>query len=112
MTGTAGQQNVIQCPEHLIQDISEIKDTLKELSAATVLFQLEYTKEHQIVVSIAEQALVLSQQNQKDIKGINTSLAPLIQANKITARIGAVLGVSIITLIVMIITGQVQLIFP
>jgi len=99
-------------PEHLFRDIREIKTSLFELNDKIARFQLEYTREHQIVVHVAQQALSKSCQNEKDIKNINTSLAPLIQMNKVVAWIGAVLGVSVISLIVMIITGQVQLIFP
>ena len=98
--------------QHIRDDTTDIKACLRKLDKSLNDFKLEYTKEHQVVVSIAEQALEKSMENERKIDQLEQRLAPLIQANKIIAWVGAGVGTAVIGLIIAIITGQVQIIFP
>lgn len=98
--------------KHIQEDTTDIKACLRKLDKGFSDFKLEYTKEHQVVVNIAEQALGKTMENERKIDKLEQRLAPLIQANKIIAWVGAALGASVMGLIWAIITGQVQIVIP
>lgn len=100
-------------------DVTDIKSGLVCLNASQEKLERMYLVEHQKVVSSTERAHQRIDVNERQIHEmteqivrLEKTIQPLITSNRIITWVGSILGGSIVILIWMIITGQVQLIYP
>lgn len=99
-------------------DVSDIKATVKCIEKRETTFERQYIKENAAVVQRASEAhnrLDSVEQEQKTqrklITDLQKTIQPLVATNKIISWMGGILGASVLLLIWLLITGQVQLLF-
>lgn len=92
--------------DRMNDDIKEIKTSVKAMDECQRTFQLEYTEEHERVVSAAslahkriDEVLIWKIDTEKRIKAIEDALIAQRTMNKILMFISSVLGASVITYI-------------
>ena len=97
--------------ETVRDDAREIKSSVKCLDQNYRAFREEYTRGHVQVESSIERAHERIDENEEAIGNLRKAVEPLVPTYKVLLWIGGALGTSVLVLIWMLITGQVQLLF-
>jgi len=114
-----GQQVLLERLDTLREDTKEIKQSVNCLDQNYRTFREEYTRGHvQVEASIDSAHTRLDKQEKRielivnDYKTLHELIQPMVFAYRILVGISSILGGSILLLVWMMITGQVQLLFP
>lgn len=118
-TATAGNARIEEKINGIIEDLTEIKTAVKDISGCQQKFQVDYTKAHVIVEQKAEAAHNRLDKHDEELEKMKqnidkmtAALSPLITQSKILAWGASALGLSIIALIWGIITHTVVIAIP
>jgi len=101
-----------QKPNGIREDIAEIKTSLKCVESMLTSFRLEYTREHERLVSEARSALELAKANKDEIGEIRKEISPLITWAKIIGAVGSILIGLIVVLLWNLLLGNWTIIHP
>ena len=114
-----GQQVLLERLDTLREDTKEIKQSVNCLDQNYRTFREEYTRGHvQVEASIDSAHTRLDKQEKRielivnDYKTLHELIQPMVFAYRILVGISSILGGSILLLVWLMITGQVQLLFP
>jgi len=116
---------VVERLAYLQKDVTELKTSFSCFSGQLERLERTYLVEHEKLVGKVDSAnaridsalVDIKLQNDRvkeltnNVDALERSVSPLVTSNKIMAWIGSALGLSVIALLWMLLTGQVQLIF-
>ena len=103
---------ILERVKYIQESMKGLIESVKCLTDAQQHFLQEYIKAHTIIEQKTTAAHDRLDDHEDRLDTLEKAIQPLILANKLLIWIGGILGVSIITLIWMLITQQVQIIWP